>query len=478
MRILIVSPEIYPYAKTGSIADTISGLSKAISKLGTEVYLATPLYKVTKDQNLKLRPVLRTLGVPFKWEKKVFKLFEYDAGERMKVFFFDADEFSTRDGLYGTEEGDYPDNCERFAAFSKGCLFMSKYLSMKFDVIHLNDWQTAPVAVYLKVIFNDDPIFANTKVIYTIHNLGYQGVFDKNIASGFGLDLLELEYYGKVNFAKGGILFSDIITTVSETYGEEMRTKEFGCGLDEILRARSANICAISNGIDYDVWNPKIDPYVYEHYDTHSIITKRVNKTILRRELKLDNVDVPLIGMVCRLDTYKGVDILLGAINELMKEELQFVLLGTGEERFTKRLAKLSASYPRKASVNIKFDPVLACRIYAGSDIFLVPSKYEPSGLSSLIALRYGSIPIVRKTGALLEKITEFDPKTLKGNGFVFEKYSANELVSAVKKAVFVYKAAEVWRKLTKNAMSERHTLDTAAKTYNKLYKRMSKQPS
>lgn len=456
MKILFVSSEVVPFAKTGGLADVAGSLPLALEKLGLEVKICMPRYKMIK----------------LSADKTVI-------GRAIDVLFVENEKLFGRDQLYGDRFGDYPDNLERFAYFSKGVLETAKRINYRPDIIHCNDWQSSLIPVYLKTLYKNDEFFKNTRTVLTIHNLAYQGLFDRSQfpKTGLGWELFSmngLEFYDKVNILKGGIEFSDYITTVSPTYSKEIQTKEFGCGLEGVLRARSDNLCGILNGIDYDIWNPDTDKFISKTYNAATVENKSANKENLQKEsnLKADK-NAPLIGVISRLADQKGFDLIAAIMEDMIKLRTQFIVLGTGDDKYHVLLEKMAKLYPKQTSINLKFDAVLAQKIYAGCDLFLMPSRYEPCGLGQIICLRYGTIPVVRSTGGLKDTIQEFDGETKRGNGFTFSEYSAPELFRAVKKALKVYKDKELWRALVKKAMGYDFSWDHSAKEYRDLYKKV-----
>lgn len=456
LKVLMVSSEVVPFSKTGGLADVVGSLPLAINKLGVDIRVATPRYKSVKIYGNEAR-----------------------LDDDVPVYFIEDEGYFMRDNLYGDKAGDYPDNLERFTSFSKKVLEILKDLDFKPDIIHCNDWQTALIPAYLKTILKDDPFYAGIKTVFTIHNIGYQGLFPKEEfpKTGLGWDLFSidgLEFYGKVNILKGGLVFSDIITTVSPTYAREIQTKEFGYGLDGVLAQRKDFIFGIVNGVDYDEWNPSKDKELQYHFSSTKIDGKDKEKIALQREGGLkEDVNAPLIGIISRLADQKGLDIISQIIEPLLDMEVQLILLGTGDEKYHILFERMKRKHPKKASIHLKFDAVLAKKIYAGSDMFLMPSRYEPCGLGQLISLRYGTIPIVRKTGGLADTIIEYNPKTGEGNGFVFERYDADELFGTIRRAVDLYKDKGTWRKLVLKAMKCDFSWEGSAKKYIELYKKI-----
>ncbi|MBN1794575.1 MAG: glycogen synthase GlgA [Candidatus Omnitrophica bacterium] len=454
MKVVFVASELVPFAKTGGLADVAGALPLALEKIGVDVVAYLPKYKcVTVDRD------------------------ETVLGKTVSVRFIKHKKYFYRDGLYGTERGDHKDNLQRFTYFCQEVLKDLKARNERVDIIHCHDWQAALIPVYLKTLYRNDPFFKDVKTVFTVHNLGYQGIFPKKLFNQthlpkalFSID--GLEFYNNINLLKGGLLFSDILTTVSPTYSEEIKMREFGYGLDGVLRVRSDSLFGILNGIDQVSWNPETDETIAAPFNPGDIGKKLINKRDLQRECGLDEKDsAPLIGVISRLADQKGIDLVANALTALMEElGIQFVLLGTGEEKYHKLFQDLAERYRGTGSFNIRFDNALAKKIYAGSDFFLMPSKYEPCGLGQMISLRYGTIPIVRKTGGLADTVTEYNPETGSGNGFVFEAYDPRALVSAVRRALSVFQMPAKMDELRRIAMNEDFSWGRSAGEYKKIY--------
>jgi len=458
MKVLFCSSEVAPFAKTGGLADVSGSLPAALEAIGLDVRIVMPKYRCVKSDSDRAK-----------------------IADNITVHFVDSLKFFDRDGLYGNADGDHADNLERFSYFCRAILELAKKDGFKPDIIHCNDWQTALVCVYLKALYKDDPFFSNTKTVFSIHNLAYQGIFEKTHyeAIGLGWEFFTIdgfEFYDKVNLMKAGIIYSDIIATVSPTYSREVQTPEFGCGLEGVLKNRSNCLFGILNGIDHAKWDPSADRDLIKNYTAKTITDKAVNKTALQKETGLkEDKDVPLLGIVGRLAEQKGIDILSDAIDELFKSDVQLILLGTGDLAYHDLLEEKQKEYPKKLSVNIKFDAALAKRIYAGSDFFLMPSKYEPCGLGQLISFRYGTIPIARKTGGLTDTILEYDPDTEEGNGFLFKEYSAKAFNEAIKAALAAYKDKDKWHRLIGRCMGYDFSWNRSAQEYKNLYEGLLK---
>ncbi len=475
MKILFCSSEVVPFAKTGGLADVAGALPLALEELGLEVAVVMPKYKSIQAEKFNIKKISEDI-----YSAKI--------GKNICVYFLENKKFFDRDGLYGDKAGDYPDNLERFSYFSLRTLELMKEINFsaaggsasggKADIIHCNDWQTSLIPVYLKTIYKDKPFFKDMKTVLTVHNLAYQGLFDKKEYPELGLDweyftIDSLEFYDKINILKGGLALSDIITTVSETYSREIQTKEFGCGLDGFLAKRKDSIFGIINGLDYNLWDPAKDKMIFKTYSAENLEDKYVNKSALQKECGLDvNPNVPLIGLVGRLAEQKGLDILAAVMEKIAKLNLQMVFLGTGDVKYHLILQDIAKRYPKNISVHIKFDDTLAHKIYAGCDMFLMPSRYEPCGLGQMISLKYATIPVVFKTGGLADTIIDFDPLTEEGNGFVFDYYHKDDLLKTIKLAIYFYKDKAVWNKLLRRSVAYDFSWKESAKKYLNLYKK------
>ena len=456
MKIVICASEVVPFAKTGGLADVAGALPSALEKEGQDVIIIMPCYKAVRNGKFGLKKVKEDVS---------FAL----TGKNIKVYFIENDAYFNRDFLYGDKTGDYKDNLERFSYFSKRALDLLKEINFQPDVIHVHDWQASLIPVYLKTLYKNDSFYKGTRTILTIHNIGYQGLFAKEEFPKLGLDwslftMEGIEFYDKINFLKGGMEFADLINTVSPTYSKEIQTKEFGFGLEGVLAKRSNALFGILNGLDYDIWNPETDKFIAKNFSLNSAADKAKDKEDLQKFCGLPlKKDVPLFGIVSRLAEQKGFDILAEAIEKICKSDLQLVILGTGDLKYHILLEGMVKKYPKVISLHLKFDDALAHKIYAGSDIFLMPSKYEPCGLGQLISLRYGTIPLVFKTGGLADTVND-------KNGFVFSKYSKDELLKSVNKALKAFSVKKSWMALVEHAMQDDFSWGESAREYIKLY--------
>jgi starch synthase len=482
LKVLFASSEIAPFAKTGGLADVCEALPKALVSLGVQPTLVLPLYRIVKEGGWELKTVIEDLPVPVGDMQITADIHQGWLTDEIPVFFVQHDEFFNRSFLYGTSKGDYADNAQRFCFFSRAVFALSEALEQRWDVIHCHDWQAALIPIYLKTTFSDYPLFSKTKSLLTIHNLGYQGIFPPEIFPLLGLpphlfSMEWLEFWGKVNFLKGGIIFADQLTTVSPTYAKEIQTAEFGYGLEGVLKDQAAKMVGILNGADYTQWNPADDPHLTAHYTPDDLKGKKACKEDLVRRCGLspDLVDKPLLGMISRLAGQKGVDILSEVVEKVMKEGVGLIVLGAGEEKYERLLVKLTRKYPKQMSITVAFDEALAHQIEAGCDIYLMPSLYEPCGLNQMYSLKYGTIPIVRKTGGLADTVVEVDIKKRKGTGFLFSAYDPDALWKAIEKALRCFANKELWGELIQQAMAQDFSWSRSAGEYLRIYRRLHK---
>jgi starch synthase len=483
LKILIASPEVVPFAKTGGLADVCGALPKALAKLGHQVRVILPKYKMVDEGKFDLVRVEASFPqIPVGDLRKSISVKSFvSEAPRVEFYFMENDEYFNREELYKDRSTgfDYKDNDERFILFARGTLEILKTLSWQPNIVHANDWQSALLPAYLNTLYAGDLFFKDTATVFSIHNLAYQGNFPKSTFDKIGVsrDLFyptsPFEFWGNVNFMKAGISYADVINTVSETYAVEIQSSsEFGYGLEGVLRSRNADLYGIVNGIDYDVWSPQKDRLISHSFTPQDLSGKKKDKELLRKACKLPRPrkDVPLIGIISRLADQKGFDLLAQITDELLTLNLQMVVLGTGDEKYHRFFTAIGAKYPKKLSVNLLFDNRLAHLIEAGSDMFLMPSRYEPCGLNQLYSLKYGTVPVVRKTGGLADTIENYDPRTGRGTGFVFKNYDAYELLDTIKLALELYEDKPAWIGLMKNGMEKDFSWEASAKRYVELY--------
>ncbi len=476
MRIIIASPEAVPYVKTGGLADVAGALLSALRERGEQVSLVLPLYLGIRER-FPLHDTGRTFTLRMGDISLSGAVWVSDRSAVPAAYFIECEELFGRPELYGTARGDYHDNALRFAFFSKAVLETCLIFNIRPDIIHCNDWQTGLVPLYLKDLYRGRPPFRKTATVLTIHNLGYQGLFSKLDLryTGFGWEYFtvdRLEFHDMLNYLKAGLVYADVINTVSLTYAREILTAEHGFGLDGLLRSRKAVLYGITNGIDYAEFDPSRDKLLPARYSKDNLDNRAECRRVLREQAGLEKKQRPVIGLVGRFASQKGLDLVAGAVDDLVRMGVDLVILGKGEEHYHGLLTAFAVKYPGRVSVTIGFREDYARLIYAGADFFLMPSRYEPCGLGQLIALRYGSIPIARRTGGLADTIRDYDVRTWHGTGFLFEDYSAEALLAAVRRALSVYRSADRFQCLLHDAMSENFSWERAAGRYLLLYRK------
>jgi starch synthase len=479
LKILYASAEVVPFAKTGGLADVAGALPKELAQMGHDVRIVLPRYQCIDPEKFGLRPITSTFRIPHGNDFIEISIEQSDAIPGVTTYFIRNDYLYGRDGLYGHADDDH-----RFVAYCRGILEMLPQLGWTPDVINCNDWHTGLVPVYLKTRYAHQPEYADIATLYTIHNLAYQGHFTPHIMDLAGLpwELFtwdKLEFYGGFNFMKAGLVYADTLGTVSETYAQEIQTPEFGERLDGVMTYREADLYGILNGIDYHEWSPRTDKFIPEHFSPEDVSGKAKDKALLQKEVGLpQDADVALFGIVSRLSSQKGLDLLEEVLPPLLEElEMQVVILGTGDQHYHDMLKRLVAAHPDKLAINLKFDNALAHRIYAASDMFLMPSRYEPCGLGQLISLAYGTIPVVRATGGLADTVKEFKAPRGKGNGFVFEDYTPEALTETIIRALLCYNDPKnCWDKVVQNALACDYSWEASAKKYIKVYKAAMKK--
>ncbi len=479
LKVLYVASEAVPFVKTGGLADVAGSLPKALKKQGVDVRVVMPKYGKIAQEYLDKMEHIYDGDFTVSWRTKFLGIDKLEL-DGVTFYFIDNQEYFYRDGFYG-----YGDDAERFAFFSRAVLEILPQEDFWPDVIHTNDWHTALVNIYLRLDHIGDARYEKIRTVFTIHNLKYQGVFPKDVMEDvLGLDWQyftngDLEYYDAVNFMKGAIVYADNITTVSRTYAQEIQYAYFGEGLDGLLRKRAGDLHGIVNGLDTELYNPATDPYLtdpYLKYDSTNVAERKIdNKAALQRQLGLPvERQTPLVAMVTRLVEPKGLDLVVRILDELLEhEDMQFVLLGVGDRIYEDWFRELAWRHPTKVSSNIYFSDEMAQRIYAAASIFLMPSAYEPCGLGQLIAMRYGTIPVARATGGLVDTVIPYDKATQQGNGYLFADYNAHDMMYTIKKALTLFRDFNSWKLLMQNAMSTDYSWARSAKEYKALYERL-----
>lgn len=473
MKILFVTTECVPFAKTGGMADVSSALPKELRAAGADVRIYMPRYRSVPLSECRER--IGGLPVPISSKKEYGRVHEGETPDGVPVYFIDHPRYFDRRGLYVDEGRDYPDNAERFTFF---CRSVAEFITTgEFvpDVVHVNDWFGSLVPVYFRTIYRKQ--FEKLPVLLTIHNLAYQGIFwhyDMHLTnlpwSLFRFD--KLEFYGKLNFLKGGIIFSDQVTTVSPRYAEEIQTKEYGCGLEGVLRKKAPNLRGILNGVDYSIWNPENDARIARRYSAEDLSGKAECKRDLQNVNNITASDGPLFGMVSRFTEQKGINLILEVVPDLVERGAQFVFLGTGEKRYEEALVALAKRYPLNIGVNITFSDEMSHKIEAGADIFLMPSRFEPCGLNQLYSFRYGTPPVAHRVGGLSNTVSEWNGR--EGNGFLFDEYTVGAFSHALDRAIDVFSRKDEWNRLMKAGMKENFSWSRSASEYLNLYGEMT----
>ena len=476
MRIAFAASECVPFSKTGGLADVVGALPRALAGLGHEVIVFLPRYKQTRLP--QAQTVLRSITVPFDDEYRFCSVLDGGRQSGVQFYFIEYPPFFEREALYGTPTGDYPDNAERFSLYSRAALEASKIIGVP-DVFHCHDWQSAQIPILLRSVYANDPALRNVPVVFTIHNMGYQGVFPPDTLPLLMLpwDLFtidKLEFYGKVNFLKGALVFSDFITTVSKKYSHEIQTAEYGFGLEGVLRNRASTVTGILNGVDYAEWSPEADKFTAARYSPDDLAGKEACKKDLLAEFGVTaDASLPVIGIVSRFAAQKGFDLIAQIADRLARENMIVVALGAGDKEYEELFRRLNKQYPQKFAVKVAYDNAIAHKIEAGSDMFLMPSRYEPCGLNQIYSLKYGTVPVVRATGGLDDTIEPFDPKTGKGTGFKFSEYSGEALLQTIRAALAAFEDKPSWQKLMRNGMAKDFSWNASAREYVRVYERV-----
>lgn len=480
-RVAHITSELAPLARTGGLGDAVAALARAQEAAGIKPLIFLPYYReIRLASAFAVEPVIQRLPLHIApgIRQEISLMKGTLPGSKVPVYLVDHARSFDRDHLYGTPEGDYPDNADRFILLSRAALQCLKELKEEVDVVHAHDWQAALVPAFLRKVYATEDGFTRTASVFTIHNLAYQGQFLKDVMprTGLGWEMFtpdQLEFYGKVNFMKAGILYADKIATVSPTYAEEILTKEGGFGLDGLLTTRSADVAGILNGVDAAEWDPQSDKLIPATFSRRNPAGKAACREALLREFGLEESGsgrTLVAGVVARFAEQKGFDLLIGALPKLAKKRVRIVVLGNGEKAIREALEDAARRHPETLAVQARFDHALAHRVYAGSDAFLMPSKYEPCGLSQLIAMRYGTLPIARAVGGLVDTITPVDDRKKTGTGFLFRTHTADAFAKSVEAALGAYEDEPLWKKLVSEAMGEDFSWEPAVKKYETLY--------
>ncbi len=484
LKVLFISPEVVPFAKTGGLADVSGSLPIALKKLEVDVRIVLPLYRMVQDREIEYHTLLQDLEVPL--GKNILKanIVETRIAGDIPVYMIDREDFYDRPNLYGNANGDYYDNLERFAFFSHAALLLSEAISFSPDVVHCHDWQTGLVPALLKGPYRNYSMLSRAATVFTVHNLGYQGVFPAEKVSLTGLPSKEffhmegLEFWGKISLLKAGVVYADALTTVSPTYAQEIQTLDYGMGMEGIFSGRSRVLYGILNGVDYGLWDPAKDPHIAMNYSPDDMAGKTRCKAALMQEMALDSslITRPVSGIISRLDSQKGLDLVVEILDDMLDLDVGLVVLGSGDESIQAAIQEAARRHKGRIGLFSGFNDPLAHRIMAGADMFLIPSRYEPCGLTQMYALKYGTVPVVRATGGLADTINHFDTKTGKGNGFTFDPYEPKAFLDAIKAAVKTYDKKPVWDRIIANGIREDFSWERSAKNYKKLYESVMKE--
>ena len=476
MHIAFVASECVPFSKTGGLADVVGALPRALASLGHQVSVYLPRHRQTRLADPQT--VVHSITIPFDDKYRFCSVVMAGSAAGVRVYFVDYPPYFDREALYGTSAGDYPDNAERFALFSRAVLEASKILGVP-HVFHCHDWQSALLPVMLRTLYAEDPALRDAATVFTIHNMGYQGLFPPDILPLLMLpwDLLtisKMEFFGQANFLKGALVYADFITTVSKKYSQEIQTTEYGFGLEGVLRNRAATVTGILNGVDYDEWSPQTDKFAVAKYSPQDLSGKQQCKQDLLKAFGVTNADpkLPVIGIVSRFAAQKGFDLIAQIMDRLAREEMIVVALGAGDKPYEEMFQRLNKQFPNKIAVKVAYDNAIAHKIEAGADMFLMPSRYEPCGLNQIYSLKYGTVPVVRATGGLDDTIEPWDARTGKGTGFKFSDYTGEALLATIKQALLAHRDQSSWQTLMRNGMGRDFSWGASAREYGKIYER------
>lgn len=472
VRILFVASEGLPFSKTGGLADVVEALPKALAAQGHEVAVVLPRYRGTKASAV----VMPSLTIPMANRLRFPAVLGGTVISGVRYFFVDDPEYFDRNGIYGTSAGDFPDNAERYSEFCRAAIEIVKHV-WPADVIHCHDWQAALVPVLLRTSYGDDPLVKDIPAVFTIHNMGYHGLFKPDVLERAGIPLAVyhpagMEFYGNVNFLKGGLIYSDYLTTVSRRYALEIQTPEYGYGLDGVVRSRADRMVGVLNGVDYSAWSPDRDKFIPMKYSPKDMSGKHVCKQALLElfGIALEHAARPVIGIVSRFADQKGFDLIAEKALELMREDVSLVVLGSGERKYEELFQAMANTFPGRVGVKITYDNEIAHKIEAGADMFLMPSRYEPCGLNQIYSLKYGTVPIVRATGGLDDTVEPFDLEHGTGTGFKFAEYSGAAMIYAIRQALHHCTDERIWRRIQLNGMAKDFSWKGPAAEYAKVY--------
>lgn len=475
MHIAFVASECVPYSKTGGLADVVGALPQALARAGHQVSVYLPRYRQTKLSDAKI--VIPSITIPFDDHYRFCSVIDGGSHNGVRFYFVEYPAYFDRDTLYGTGAGDFPDNAERFALFCRAVLEASKIVGVP-NVFHCHDWQTALIPVLLRTQYMEDPAFRDTATVFTIHNIGYQGLFSPDTLPLLTLSwdlftISKLEFFGNVNFLKGALVYADFVTTVSRKYSQEIQTTEFGFGLEGVLRNRASTVTGILSGVDYDEWSPQTDKFITANFSSEDLSGKtKCKKDLLATFGINESSNLPVIGIVSRFAAQKGFDLIMQIAERLAREPLILIVLGSGDRLYQEMFQRLNKQFPQKIAVKVAYDNAVAHKIEAGCDMFLMPSRYEPCGLNQIYSLKYGTVPIVRATGGLDDTIEPWDPRTGKGTGFKFLEYSGEELLLTIRQALQDFSDQSAWQILMRNGMSKDFSWTASAKEYVRVYER------
>lgn len=482
MHIVFAASECVPFVKTGGLADVVGAVPREVVKLGHRATVYLPYYRQVREKTPQAKTTVSSITIPFQYYNRFAAILDGGVQDGVQFYFVDCPELFDRESLYSTPSGDYADNWERFGLFSRAVLEAAKLVDVP-DIFHVHDWQTSMLSVYLRTIYATDPAFRSVGTVLTVHNAGYQGKFPPQTTEWlllpweiFTMD--RLEHYDTFNFLKGGIVYSDAITTVSPTYAKEIQTPAYGEGLDGVLRRRAAVIHGILNGVYYKEWDPATDRNIAAHYTPEKLDGKRECRRDLLHAFGAEKVpdDAPVFGIVSRFATQKGFDLIAQIAPRLLPQDVFLVALGTGEAYYEDGFRDIAARYPDTAAVKIAYDNTLAHKIEAGADMFLMPSRYEPCGLNQIYSMKYGTVPIVHATGGLDDTVDEWDPKTGKGSGFKFRDQNPDAFYAAIERAMDIFSNdKKSWTKIMRNGMAKNYTWEGPAKEYVDVYRQVAR---